>query len=279
MSNSKLLIRRFDMDMIQPRRTILIIGKRGTGKSVLVKDILYHIRKRVDCGFAITPTQDTVEMFRDCLPDCCIYEEYSEQTVSNIVQTMKNLKKLGKSRDVAFCMDDCMYDKTVMKTEDMRYIHMNGRHDHIWFINSVQYLMDISPALRANIDYVFVLRETVRSNRVKLYNFFFGMFQRFEEFNMVMDKTTNNYECLVLDNTQKSNNLNECLYYYKANPNIGKFRVGRSIFFKLDHMFRKKADQDQNGNQTAKLPDPIVAKSRIQYVEKADEQEPVHNIS
>lgn len=33
----------------------------------------------------------------------------------------------------------------------------------------MQYAMDIPPALRANIDYVFCLRENIQANREKLY--------------------------------------------------------------------------------------------------------------
>ena len=86
-----------------------------------------------------------------------------------------------------------------------------------------------------------------------------------------MDKTTENHECLVLDNTQVTNNIADTIFYYKANPNIGKFRLGQSIFFKLDHHFRRK-EQPSNNKQKTKLPDTIVCKKKIEQVEKSDEK-------
>lgn len=260
---------------MKPNRTILIVGKRGTGKSTLLKDILYHIRKRVDTGFAISPTQDTIRMFEDCFPRSHIYNEYNLEVVRTLLNSLTSLTEQKKKREVVFTLDDCMFDKGIMKTKEMREIHMNGRHLHMWFINCVQYLMDLGPELRSQIDYVFVLKENVISSRQKLHKYFFGIFEKYEEFSLVMDKCTNSHECLVLDNTQVNNSIEDSIYYYKADPNIGRFRLGKSIYFKLDHYFRRTDDKPSGIRpgepQKTKLPDPIQAKKRIQQVEKADE--------
>jgi ABC-type dipeptide/oligopeptide/nickel transport system ATPase component len=269
---------------MKPNRTILIVGKRGTGKSTLLKDILYHIRKRVDTGFAISPTQDTIRMFEDCFPRSHIYNEYNLEVVRTLLNSLTSLTEQKKKREIVFTLDDCMFDKGIMKTKEMREIHMNGRHLHMWFINCVQYLMDLGPELRSQIDYVFVLKENVISSRQKLHKYFFGIFEKYEEFSLVMDKCTNSHECLVLDNTQVNNSIEDSIYYYKADPDIGRFRLGKSIYFKLDHYFKRKVDSP-SGNlhgetQKTKLPDPVQAKKRIQQVEKADEpQENEHQHS
>jgi len=89
----------------------------------------------------------------------------------------------------------------------------------------MQYVMDLPPALRANVDYVFILRENIIQNREKLYKSFFGIFPSFDMFCKVMDACTENYECLVLDNTVKSNKITDCVFWYKAKIRNG-FRVG-----------------------------------------------------
>ena len=40
---------------------------------------------------------------------------------------------------------------------------------------SAQYVMDLPPDLRTQVDYVFSLRENVMSNREKLYKQFFAL--------------------------------------------------------------------------------------------------------
>lgn len=273
----KLKIKKFSIDTMKQDRTILIVGKRGTGKSTLLKDVMYHLRKKVDIAFAMTPTLDTIRMFEECIPRSLIYNDYSLEMVQNILSNLKALEHQQKVRHAMLCLDDTMYDKSVLKSKEMREIHMNGRHFHLTFINCVQYVMDLGPEMRSQIDYVFALKENIISNRQKLHKYFFGMFEKFSEFALVMDKTTANYECLVLDNTRPGTSIEENIYYYKGNPNIGRFRIGRSIFYKLDSYYYKD-DKDQRIRQqvihqtgripAAKLPDPVEIKQKIETVEK-----------
>jgi hypothetical protein len=118
-----------------------------------------------------------------------------------------------------------MYDNKWTRDKNIRGIFMNGRHWKILFMITMQYCMDLPPSLRANIDYVFILRENIIQNREKLYKHFFGIFPTFDSFNDVMNQCTENYECLVLDNTSKSNKIEDVVFWYKAK--VGrKFRIG-----------------------------------------------------
>ena len=122
-------------------------------------------------------------------------------------------------------LDDCMYDSKFLKDTCIRQCFMNGRHWKLFFMLTMQYVMDLPPALRAYVDYVFILRENFILDREKLYKSFFGIFPSFDMFCKVMDACTENYECLVLDNTVKSNKITDCVFWYKARVRTG-FRVG-----------------------------------------------------
>jgi hypothetical protein len=237
--STELKIRRFPIDNMKSNRNILIIGKRGTGKTTLLKDILYHIRKRVDTGYAIFPTQNTIRVFENCLPRSHIHNEYNPEVVRTLLNSLTEQKK---TREIVLTLDDCVFDKGIMETQEMREIHMNGRHFHMWFINCVQDFMNLGPELRSQIDYVFVLKENSSSRRQKLHKYFFGMFKNYEDFSSVMDKCTNLHGCLVLDNTKVNNSIEDSIYYYKADPNIGRFRLGKSIYFKMDHYVTRPND-------------------------------------
>jgi hypothetical protein len=91
--------------------------------------------------------------------------------------------------------------------------------------------MDLPPALRANIDYVFILRENIVANRERLWKNFFGIFPTFDLFGKTMDACTENFECLVLDNTVKSNKIEDCVFWYKAKYPPPKFKVGSQTFW------------------------------------------------
>ena len=118
-----------------------------------------------------------------------------------------------------------MYDKRMIRDTNIRGIFMNGRHWRVTFMLTMQYCMDLPPDLRANIDYVFILRENIIQNQEKIYKNFFGIFPQFSIFQDVINTCTEGYDCLVLDNTSKSNNIKDCVFWYRAKPER-HFRIG-----------------------------------------------------
>jgi hypothetical protein len=158
----------------------------------------------------------------------------------------RKLVGAGKKNCGAFLLlDDCMYDNKFMRDTCIRQCFMNGRHWKIFFMLTMQYCMDLPPALRANVDYVFILRENIIQNREKLYKSFFGIFPTFDMFNKVMDSCTENYECLVLDNTSKSNKIEDCVFWYKAKIHTN-FKVGAPEYWAAH---KKSFNPKQNGNK------------------------------
>ena len=224
-------IKKFDPSTIDPCRVCVMIGKRGTGKSQLVTDILYHKRK-IPMGVVMSGTEESNEHYKTFVPDSFIYGDYmpdvTEKVIEHQRQAVKKLKPDDKesiNSSVFMLLDDCMYDNKWTRDKNIRGIFMNGRHWKILFIITMQYCMDLPPCLRANIDYVFILKENIIQNKEKIYKNFFGIFPTFDSFNEVLTQCTENYECLVLDNTSKSNKIEDCVFWYKAK--IGrKFKMG-----------------------------------------------------
>lgn len=85
--------------------------------------------------------------------------------------------------------------------------------------------MDVPPDLRANIDVVIVLRDNIRANRERVYKYFAGVFPNFATFDETMQACTANYECMVLDQTSLSYKISDCVYFYKATPDL-EYKVG-----------------------------------------------------
>ena len=69
-----------------------------------------------------------------------------------------------------------------------------------------------------------------------------------------MDSCTENYECLVLDNTSKSNKIEDCVFWYKAKMHTN-FRVGAPEYWAAH---KKSFNPKQNGNKV----DPKSVKGR-----------------
>ena len=235
-------VKKFNADSIKEARIIFILGKRHTGKSVLMKDLLYHM-PRPDYVLAMAPTEDTLQMFREFLPDCCIFDHFSQAKLERTVSLQRELVNRGKKRNVLILLDDCLYQKGVLKSTAMRSIFFNGRHDHISLMCAAQYMMEVDVSLRTNIDYIFTMRESILTNRQKLHKYFFGLFQKFDEFDKVMTACTEDYKTLVMDGTNPSNDPADSVMWYKASVNIPPFRLCKDVFWRLNKQYCRSQEE------------------------------------
>lgn len=247
----RLRVRKFDPSTLKPHRIIIVVGKRGTGKSVLQRDILYHLSSKLDFGLAMTPTEESAETMRCHMPDSWIYNGFSTTKLDSMLNMQREMVKHKKARSLFILLDDCMYDKRILKGLGIRDLFMNGRHLNITMCNAVQYIMDMGPDLRTQVDYVFALRENIIANKSKLHKYFFGMFEKYDDFSKVMDKCTEDHSCIVMDNTTGSCNVDECIFWYKANVDLPEFKIGKPVFWKLSNDYMKTEEDKRREEEEA----------------------------
>jgi len=207
---------------------IVLIGKKDTGKSFLVRDIMYNTQNEFPIGTVISATEVANEFFQHMVPSKLIHDKYKPEIVTNMIKRQLSMKahrntdKHGRGEVSAvdprafLILDDCLYDGSWVKEESTRYIFMNGRHIDLMTIITMQYPLGISPNLRTNVDFIFILRENVINNRKRIYDNYAGMFPTFEMFCHFMDQCTENFECLVICNGIQSNRLEDQVFWYKA---------------------------------------------------------------
>lgn len=235
---------------------MVVLGHKHTGKSTLMRDIMYRLHS---AGYprvvVFSGTEEGNDFFQRCVPKAYIHHGMDLEKLKSIVDVQRKIissckeaeTKLGRSANVdtrlVIVMDDLMYKRHMTRTELFGELFMNGRHWKITIILSCQYVMLLDTACRANVDYLFVLREMIPKNRQKIYDNFFGMFARKQEFYRVLDSCTTNYECLVLDNTQPNMAIEKCIYWYKAAIDLPEFLFGGPRFqswAKERHVFSEK---------------------------------------
>ena len=213
----------------------VVIGKKHTGKSTLIQDILYYLsRTGIPRACVFSGTEESNGFYRQFIPGTFIFDDKDvENRLTAIVNKQKQLamqKRLGEVDDsldmrIVIVLDDLGYNKNVLKSEIIRQIFMNGRHHQIILIVACQYCMNLTPDLRTNSDYVFVLKQDCFKNIKSLHDNFFGAFDKYKDFKTVLDACTQNYQCLVLDNTIPTTNVSSICCWYKAKHGR-KFRLG-----------------------------------------------------
>ena len=240
-------LKKFDMSNIRFKQeensgpVVVLIGRRDTGKSFLVRDLIYY-HQDIPIGTVISGTEAGNGFYGKHVPKLFIHDEYNTAIIENILKRQKTVLKQVKKEIEHYkrstidprtfvILDDCLYDSAWAKDKMMRLLFMNGRHWKIMLIITMQYPLGIPPNLRTNIDYVFILREPYITNRKRIYENYAGMFPTFESFCQVMDQCTENFECLVINNNAKSNKLTDQVFWYKAEPHP-PFRIGGPQFWK-----------------------------------------------
>ncbi len=273
-------LKKFDMREIKFRPdqntgpVVVLIGRRDTGKTYLVRDLLYH-HQDIPIGTVVSGTEAGNGFYGNHVPKLFIHDEYNSAIIENILKRQRQVLKQMKKEVDAYrkttidprsfvILDDCLYDATWTKDKMMRLLFMNGRHWKVMLIITMQYPLGIPPNLRTNIDYVFILREPYISNRRRIWENYAGMFPTFEGFCQVMDQCTENYECLVINNNAKSNKLHDQIFWYKAQPR-GAFKLGSREFWELSKGLNSDDDEEPYDPQKAsrsKGPKISVRKSR-----------------
>ena len=109
----------------------------------------------------------------------------------------------------------------------------------------MQFPLGMPPTLRSNVDFVFILRENFISNRKRIYEHWAGMFPDFKTFCSVMDQCTENYECLVINNTVKSNKLEDLVFWYKADDHED-FTLGAPVFWNMAKRYPNNKNEIEN---------------------------------
>ena len=260
MANMNLELKKFDMRNItfKPDENkgpvIVLIGRRDTGKSFLVRDLLYY-HQDIPVGTVISGTEAGNGFFGNHVPKLFIHDEYNSAIIENILKRQKMVLKQMQKEKTAYgrssidprvfvILDDCLYDQSWTRDKVMRLLFMNGRHWKVMLIITMQYPLGVPPNLRTNIDYVFILREPYISNRKRIYDNYAGMFPTFESFCQVMDQCTENYECLVINNNAKSNRLDEQIFWYKAQSHKN-FRLGAKEFWEMSKNLGSDDEDEQ----------------------------------
>ena len=236
---SQVRVRKFDVGTMKPYRIILAVGKRGSGKSRLLEDLLYNLRDRFDYVLGMCPTMESSVMLRRCMPHACVYNRFSPAKLELLVQTACELASKNKKRHFLIVLDDVLYDRNVLKSKAFRQLFFNSRHFFCSVCILCQYLVDMPPDLRSNVDYIFSMKETVLANRMKLYKMFFGVFASFADFEACFERCTQNYECICLDNTLQSTSPSDCIFWYKATLDLPEFKLGSKVFYELEDQYRR----------------------------------------
>ena len=235
---------RLDPSTIKPGSVIVITARRNSGKTVLLRDLMFHLRKSIDVTVAMTQSVSSAEMLREHVPASCVYDQGLDLgVIEKLLAAQRASLAAGKrARNVLLVLDDVSNDKALRaKGNVLGDCWRNGRHAHVTIICTTQCALDLGPDLRQNTDVVFALKEPIISNRRKLFEAYFGQ-SEFPTFAACFARATEAWGAMVLNNTLPESDIESVWSWYRAPPTPPKpFRCVADVYLKLEKKHREAA--------------------------------------
>lgn len=208
---------------------------KNTGKSTLITSLLYEKAHIFPSGLVMSGTEDSNHHYSRIFPSTFVYNKLDKGQLESFVKRQKIAKEHLVNPWSVVLLDDCTDDPKIFNDPLFQGYYKNGRHWKMLFILSLQYCLDIKPVIRTNIDGTFILRETNLRNRRALWENYAGVIPDFGMFCDIMDQLTNDYTALYIHNATTSNNLEDCLFWYKAKPVPKDFKFGSEDFWRFHY--------------------------------------------
>jgi hypothetical protein len=250
---SSLSIHAFDLDTIKPYRKHLFVGGSGRGKSHCCFHVISHIAPTVDVALLMCPTETTRALFqrRRLLPTSLMYDNLDLDVIGSAISVQRELRQRGKQRHLLLILDDCSFDKKAWKHAIIGELLRNGRHLNITTFITCQYVLDLPPDARSNIDFVYACADSCYANVKRLHECFFGCFKKADEMHRVHSACTKDFSLLVADCTQvKVESPSDMIFYHRAPAKLPKMDpIGLPVYWKLEqrrHFEREQAAKAPN---------------------------------
>lgn len=243
-------LRNFDIKRIQEKVwvNILVLGKRNSGKSTILNDILSHQAKLFSLVIAMSGSEKMNGFYKKRLPEMFVYDDVYVNKIRDLVSRQeKFIQKVGSNHSkyrgcdtsAALILDDCIHNKEWTKDESARYLSYAGRHVKMAVFIASQELMALPPGMRANFDYVFISRMDNADELAKVRKTFFACIPDKKTFDYVFNKYTDDYKFIVVDCVTKSTDPHDKIFWYKADPTL-KTKLCHPYYYELNNILSDK---------------------------------------
>ena len=206
------MIENFDINTIEDKETVLIIGRRETGKTDICKQIL-KTKKYMKNGVVFDPIDcdknPVYKSYREIIRNEFIFDEYNPE----ILESLFTYKEKHKDDYSFVVLDNCFFNKEHFENKVFRKLIYNSRCYKIFPIITMAYYK-LPKSYILNIDKFFILKETNDNNLRRIYeNIMSGYFEKYENFIEEFKKYTINCDCMVIDR------INNKFYRYIMSKN------------------------------------------------------------
>jgi len=228
----------FNPDDIKLDGTVVAVGKRRTGKSWVFRNLMYLMKDKIPAGIVISQTDELNKFWRQYIPKKYIYPKYEPEILDAVFKRQKKIlndngltdKEKDEKAPFFVLLDDVISDQRLKYDANLMELFVAGRHYRLFVLITTQYAKAITPTLRGNTDYCFIMKTIQQRQREALWEDF-GDFLTKDAFAQILDAYTEDNEVLVIDTCPEHTvDPLEMLYWWKA-QDPGEFHMGSEEYW------------------------------------------------
>ena len=229
----------FNFQELKKNATLVILGKRRSGKTHAARYIYSKHLIKTKRTLVIAGNKDCAREWLSAVPgQCCVIKDIAR--LDGIRNYQDNKAKEGPIKDkysITIIIDDCGADRTFMFHPLLIDIMSNGRHYGMQIVILLQYITQLHPQNRSQLDYVGILYTNNETALKKVSNEFSNS-MGFSEFKECLKISTESGGMLWIDNTIHVGNSNSAnLFYVPRSPSVWECAV--SVTNKFTNILEK----------------------------------------
>ena len=223
---------RYNPRLFVPDQVIGLVGKRNSGKSTIMSEVLVHILNAInkESKDALGNTESTIwsatelsnEFWQFRSPLSFIHAEFDAGRFKLIWARQKRRwakwkagGSVGPKPRAIFILEDMAHDiGAIQKNKEFLDVVLNGRHSGVTLFIVTQYMMVLNRTVRSNLDKVICTKEINGGNVKRIYDEWGQSYvDNIRTFKPVFEQATSDFSVLIFDAT------NGTMKWFKGLPN------------------------------------------------------------
>ena len=212
-------IKEANLNQIETCASIVLLGKRRTGKTTMSKHILQYLNRDIDRFVAMCGNKDNAAEWKQIIQPLYVtaknitylkkLRDYQDGRVSSYSE---NQKPIPRKYRICVILDDCGSDRSFMFDPIIRDILSNGRHYGMTLLILCQYLNQMHSENRDQIDYVGMLYTSNQKNIKKIHDEYVNVCD-IRTFKCVLNACTTQKGMCWIDNTKIPKTIDDCVFF------------------------------------------------------------------
>lgn len=216
-------------EFILPQKPLIItiLGKPGTGKTYLIKSLIYQYSKIKYFKFGICICRTKFNHGYDYIPDKYVYDNYDENFLTNYFTKLKQYKeKTGKIENNFLIIDDCL-GSINFYSPFWSHLISCFRHYRVTIFLAAQSITgrsSTSSLLRECTNLSYMFKTVYQPSIHALYESYGGLMDNYQEFqDTLFAVTEQKHHCLMFANDRDGKD--NSYFSYVAPENVPDFKL------------------------------------------------------